>query len=59
MLAAIHAGYKWNELAEEDLETRAHVIALYRTKLQIDAIMANEQRKASEKAARRQRSPRR
>lgn len=53
MMAAIHAGYRYDELAEQDIDTRAMVIALYRTKNQIDAIMAHEQRKAAEKANRR------
>lgn len=51
-MAAIHAGYKPEEMAAKSVEDRAMIIALYRTKLQIDAIMAHEQAKNAEIAAR-------
>jgi hypothetical protein len=56
-LAAQWRGYKWEEFAALEGEEMSVIVAEYRVKHQMEAVMAFEQAKAAERRARRRNKP--
>lgn len=59
IIAAQWAGYTWREFSELDGDEQAHIVAAYECNQQMTAVVAHEQHKEQQRAAKRGRGKRR